>query len=148
MRRQARAFATETMKKQKGAFRLWGCTADWNNECYYTFDNDYSAAELSAFYELYKRGLVYRALKPVNWSPSSRTALAEGELEYNSSHVSRLVIEQDMSAAADSLSNTAFLGAAVFDNFGAAAFDNFGAAATIADEGCTSACVSAGSFHG
>lgn len=35
------------------------------------------------FCELYERKLVYRDLKPVYWSPSSKTALAEAELEYN-----------------------------------------------------------------
>src|SRR5205085_432912 len=35
------------------------------------------------------KGLVYRKFKPVYWSPSSGTALAEAELEYNEEHVSR-----------------------------------------------------------
>lgn len=38
---------------------------------------------MRVFYELYERQLVYRDLKPVYWSPSSKTALAEAELEYN-----------------------------------------------------------------
>jgi len=35
-----------------------------------------------------QKGFIYRDLKPVHWSPSSRTALAEAELEYNDDHVS------------------------------------------------------------
>lgn len=33
------------------------------------------------FADMVARGLIYRQLKPVHWSPSSRTALAEAELE-------------------------------------------------------------------
>ena len=38
------------------------------------------------------RGLIYRRFKPVFWSPSSRTALAEAELEYREDHVSRAAL--------------------------------------------------------
>ena len=41
------------------------------------------------FAEMVKGGHIYRGRKPVNWSPSSRTALAEAELEYPDNHVSR-----------------------------------------------------------
>ena len=42
-------------------------------------------------YFAYIAGLIYRGLKPVYWSPSSRTALAEAELEYNESHNSKAI---------------------------------------------------------
>ena len=41
------------------------------------------------FADMVKGGHVYRGRKPVNWSPSSRTALAEAELEYPEGHISR-----------------------------------------------------------
>ena len=41
-----------------------------------------------AFYQLYCQGYVYQRYMPVYWSPSSGTALAESELEYNSTHKS------------------------------------------------------------
>ena len=65
--------------------------ANWMDDlgCYYTYDKTYELRELQAFYKLYCEGLVFRDLKPVHWSPSSKTALAEAELEYNESHVSR-----------------------------------------------------------
>ena len=37
------------------------------------------------------RGHIYRGKKPVHWSPSSRTALAEAELEYPENHISRSI---------------------------------------------------------
>jgi isoleucyl-tRNA synthetase len=51
-------------------------------------DRSFEASQLNLFHQLYKKGLVYRGLQPVFWSPSSRTALAEAELEYADDHVS------------------------------------------------------------
>ncbi|XP_007935121.1 isoleucine--tRNA ligase, mitochondrial [Orycteropus afer afer] len=90
IRGKARSYAKAAIEKQKSAFTRWGIMADWNN-CYYTFDEKYEAKQLRIFYDMYEKGLVYRAYKPVFWSPSSRTALAEAELEYNPEHVSRSI---------------------------------------------------------
>ncbi|KFO25394.1 Isoleucyl-tRNA synthetase, mitochondrial [Fukomys damarensis] len=90
IREKARTFAKAAIEKQKSAFIRWGIMADWNN-CYYTFDGKYEARQLRIFYQMYDKGLVYRSYKPVFWSPSSRTALAEAELEYNPEHTSRSV---------------------------------------------------------
>ncbi|XP_004699964.1 isoleucine--tRNA ligase, mitochondrial [Echinops telfairi] len=90
IRGKARAFAKAAIEKQKSAFVRWGIMADWNN-CYYTFDEKYEAQQLRIFYEMHEKGLVHRSYKPVFWSPSSRTALAEAELEYNPEHVSRSI---------------------------------------------------------
>lgn len=43
---------------------------------------------MKLFYEMFRKALVYRSFKPVLWSPSSRTALAEAEIEYNDDHIS------------------------------------------------------------
>uniref|UniRef100_D4A8P9 isoleucine--tRNA ligase n=1 Tax=Rattus norvegicus TaxID=10116 RepID=D4A8P9_RAT len=90
IREKARSFAQAAIEKQKSAFARWGVMADWSN-CYYTFDPKYEAKQLRVFQQMYEKGLVYRSYKPVYWSPSSRTALAEAELEYNPEHVSRSV---------------------------------------------------------
>ncbi|XP_064600010.1 isoleucine--tRNA ligase, mitochondrial-like [Liolophura sinensis] len=89
-RAKARAFAKATIADQKKAFQRWGVMADWNN-CYLTLDNTYQADQLSVFYQMYKQDLVYRDKMPVYWSASSRTALAESELEYRTDHVSTSV---------------------------------------------------------
>ena len=88
-RNKSKSFALSTIDKQKKSFQRWGVMADWADNCYLTLDKSYEVHELQAFYELYKKGLLYRDLKPVYWSPSSRTALAEAELEYKSDHVSK-----------------------------------------------------------
>ncbi|KAF0886949.1 SYIM protein, partial [Crocuta crocuta] len=90
IREKARSFAKAAIEKQRSAFIRWGIMADWNN-CYYTFDGKYEAKQLRIFYQMYEKGLIYRSYKPVFWSPSSRTALAEAELEYNPEHVSRSI---------------------------------------------------------
>ena len=45
--------------------------------------SEYEAKQLDVLLGLYRNGLLYRGVKPVHWSPSSRTALAEAELEYH-----------------------------------------------------------------
>uniref|UniRef100_A0A3Q2P493 Isoleucine--tRNA ligase, mitochondrial n=1 Tax=Fundulus heteroclitus TaxID=8078 RepID=A0A3Q2P493_FUNHE len=90
IRQKAREFAEGAIARQKAAFQRWGVMADWD-QCYYTFDGAYEAAQLNVFQEMHSKGLVYQDYKPVFWSPSSRTALAEAELEYNPEHVSRAV---------------------------------------------------------
>ncbi|KAL1138903.1 hypothetical protein AAG570_008965 [Ranatra chinensis] len=89
IRKKARTYAKQAIADQKEVFRSWGVMADWDNDCYYTYDPSYIKNQLIQFYQLFKKGLIYRDLKPVYWSPSSKTALAEAELEYNPNHKSR-----------------------------------------------------------
>lgn len=90
----ARSFALATINKQKTAFASWGVTADWNHNegIYRTLDTDYLSNQLQLFHQLYERKLIYRDLKPVFWSPSSGTALAEAELEYDANYKSPSLI--------------------------------------------------------
>ncbi|XP_072221720.1 isoleucine--tRNA ligase, mitochondrial isoform X1 [Leuresthes tenuis] len=90
IRQKAREFAEKAIGRQKAAFQRWGVMADWE-QCYYTFDGTFEAAQLKVFQEMHSKGLIYQDYKPVFWSPSSRTALAEAELEYNPEHVSRAI---------------------------------------------------------
>ncbi|XP_050355826.1 isoleucine--tRNA ligase, mitochondrial [Nymphalis io] len=83
IRQIARTFALGTVERQKAAFESWGVMADWDEQCYLTLNKNYVQNQLRQFYNMYKSGLIYRALKPVYWSPSSKTALAEAELEYD-----------------------------------------------------------------
>jgi hypothetical protein len=62
-------------------FRAVQVMADWSNP-YTTMDPKYEAAQLELFAEMHRQGLIVQGFKPVFWSPSSRTALAEAELEY------------------------------------------------------------------
>ncbi|CAG8959133.1 hypothetical protein HYFRA_00012996 [Hymenoscyphus fraxineus] len=87
VRAAARELATTTVEQQKNGFREWGVMGDWD-KAWKTMDKSFEIKQLRVFQEMAKRGLIFRRYKPVYWSPSSRTALAEAELEYNEHHVS------------------------------------------------------------
>ncbi|MFO0077388.1 MAG: isoleucine--tRNA ligase [Cyanobacteriota bacterium] len=87
LRQRAHRYALEQVEGQKAGFRRWGIWADWD-EPYLTLDRSYEAAQIGVFGKMVLGGHIYRGLKPVHWSPSSRTALAEAELEYPDGHVS------------------------------------------------------------
>ena len=87
VRQAARELATSAIEEQKRAFRGWGIMADWDN-AWKTMDKGFEVQQLAVFTALVKKDLIYRRFKPVYWSPSSRTALAEAELEYREDHLS------------------------------------------------------------
>lgn len=87
VRRAARTLATRTVKEQMKGFREWGVMADWD-KAWTTMDKTFEIKQLGVFQEMVKKGLIFRRYKPVYWSPSSRTALAEAELEYKEDHLS------------------------------------------------------------
>lgn len=103
VRNAARELALEAVEDQKRSFRKWGIMADWDN-AWKTMDKNFEIQQLNVFKKLVKNGLVYRRFKPVHWSLSSRTALAEAELEYNENHIStavfakyRLILSEELS---------------------------------------------------
>lgn len=85
IRNAARRLAAKTVEKQKKSLREWAIMADWDN-AWTTMDKGFEIDQLLVFKEMVKKGLIYRRFKPVYWSPSSRTALAEAELEYRGDH--------------------------------------------------------------
>ncbi|XP_023224839.1 isoleucine--tRNA ligase, mitochondrial-like [Centruroides sculpturatus] len=84
---KAKKYAERVVKEQRKSFLQWGIIGDWNN-CYKTLDSSYVTRQLELFYQLYKKGLIFRDYKPTYWSPVNRTALAEAELEYHEDHQS------------------------------------------------------------
>lgn len=87
IRAAARDLAATTVEAQKRGFKEWGVMGDWDN-AYQTMEKGFELRQLEVFKEMWEKGLVYRQFKPVYWSPSSRTALAEAELEYDEGHKS------------------------------------------------------------
>jgi|GEM_PF-33132 len=87
LRKKAAAFALKQVESQMAGFRRWGIWADWEHP-YLTLQKEYEAAQVKVFGTMFQKGHIYRGLKPVHWSPSSRTALAEAELEYPDGHTS------------------------------------------------------------
>mmetsp|Transcript_37946 Transcript_37946/g.79474 ORF Transcript_37946/g.79474 Transcript_37946/m.79474 type:complete len:1092 (+) Transcript_37946:812-4087(+) len=90
LRERAAEFAKETVGKQSESFQRYGVIGDFDNP-YLTLLPEYEAAQIGVFGEMYKQGYIFRGRKPVHWSPSSRTALAEAELEYPEGHISKSI---------------------------------------------------------
>ncbi|KAG0343952.1 hypothetical protein BG004_004867 [Podila humilis] len=88
VREVAQASARAAIAVQKQEFLSYGVMGEFENG-YLTMDKDFETRQLKVFYEMMSKGLIYRANKPVYWSPSSQTALAESELEYKEDHKSR-----------------------------------------------------------
>ncbi|MFM2313158.1 MAG: hypothetical protein RLZZ04_2434 [Cyanobacteriota bacterium] len=87
LRQKAKEFAIQAQQEQCASFKRYGIWGDWSHP-YLTLSPEYEAAQIDVFGQMVLKGHVYRGLKPVNWSPSSRTALAEAELEYPEGHTS------------------------------------------------------------
>jgi isoleucyl-tRNA synthetase len=90
LRHKARDFALETQQEQCTGFKRYGVWGDWEHP-YLTMTPEYEAAQIGVFGQMALKGYIYRGLKPVHWSPSSQTALAEAELEYPEGHTSRSI---------------------------------------------------------
>lgn len=90
LRQKAKEFALKTVDDQRQNFKRYGVWGDWDNP-YLTLKPQYEAAQIGVFGEMVLKGYIYRGLKPVHWSPSSKTALAEAELEYPEGHTSRSI---------------------------------------------------------
>jgi isoleucyl-tRNA synthetase len=90
LRKKAAEFALKTVEEQKLCFQRMGVWAEWDKP-YLTLQPEYEAAQIGVFGQMVLKGYIYRGLKPVHWSPSSKTALAEAELEYPEGHVSRSI---------------------------------------------------------
>jgi isoleucyl-tRNA synthetase len=88
LRQKAKEFALKTVDQQRQGFKSYGVWGDWEHP-YLTLKPEYEAAQIGVFGQMVLKGYIYRGLKPVYWSPSSKTALAEAELEYPEGHTSR-----------------------------------------------------------
>ncbi len=75
-------YAVKQVDKQREDFKTLNVIADWDNP-YITFQKEYEAKQIEVFAKMAKKGLIYKGLKPVYWSPSSESALAEAEIEYH-----------------------------------------------------------------
>ena len=75
-------FASKEVKKQMADFKRLGVMGDWDHP-YITYQPEYEAEEIRVFGKMYEKGYIYKGKKPVYWSPSSESTLAEAEVEYH-----------------------------------------------------------------
>ncbi|MFC3931382.1 isoleucine--tRNA ligase [Streptococcus dentapri] len=77
-----RDYALSQVDKQRQDFKRLGVSGDWENP-YVTLNPDFEAAQIRVFGAMADKGYIYRGAKPVYWSWSSESALAEAEIEYH-----------------------------------------------------------------
>ena len=75
------AYAEKYVDRQREGFKRLGVLGDWEHP-YLTMDKAFEAEEVKVFGRMYRKGYIYKGLKPVYWCPKDETALAEAEIEY------------------------------------------------------------------
>ena len=74
-------FTSKFKDIQTEGFKRLGVLGDWENP-YITYDPKMEARQIGVFGDMYKKGYIYKGLKPVYWCTDCETALAEAEIEY------------------------------------------------------------------
>ena len=80
-RNKCKDYALKQVDKQRTDFKKIGVIGDWENP-YLTLDPKFEAEQIRVFGKMVDKGYIYKGLKPIYWSPSSESALAEAEIEY------------------------------------------------------------------
>ncbi|MCE5678566.1 isoleucine--tRNA ligase [Staphylococcus pseudintermedius] len=94
-RDKCQAFAIEQIDIQKKDFLRLGVNGDFDNP-YITLKPEYEAAQIRLFGEMADKGLIYKGKKPVYWSPSSESSLAEAEIEYHDKRSASIYVAFDV----------------------------------------------------
>ena len=81
-RNKCKDYALKQVDKQRADFKKLGVLGDWDNP-YLTLDPKFEAEQIRVFGKMVDKGYIYKGLKPIYWSPSSESALAEAEIEYH-----------------------------------------------------------------
>ena len=87
-----RDFALQFVDKQTEGFKRLGVLGDWKNP-YITLKPEFEARQIGVFGEMYKKGYIYKGLKPVYWCTDCETALAEAEIEYKDSKTTSIYVK-------------------------------------------------------
>ncbi len=81
-RKKCEEYALKQIDIQREQFKRLGILGEWDNP-YKTLDRGFEAEQIRVFGKMAEKGLIFKGLKPVYWSPSSESALAEAEIEYH-----------------------------------------------------------------
>ena len=91
-RNACRDFAQNFVCRQRDQFKRLGILADWDNP-YLTMNPSFEAREVKVFGEMFRKGYIYKGLKPVYWCPHDETALAEAEIEYQTDKCTSIYVK-------------------------------------------------------
>lgn len=105
-RKICREYAIKQVEVQKAQFKRLGILGDWDNP-YLTLDKTYIADQVRVFSQMVDKGIIYKGLKPIYWSPSSESAFAEAEIEYMDKQSKSIYVGFDMMG--DKFPNTRLL---------------------------------------
>lgn len=81
-------------------FRKLGLSLDWSRTAF-TMDQDYYAAVIRVFVDLYKKGNIYRGVKMINWDPKAKTALSDEEVIFKQTNSKLTYIRYKIDEAED-----------------------------------------------
>jgi isoleucyl-tRNA synthetase len=102
-------YAQSQVERQKVQFQRLGRMGDYD-QSYVTLTKDYEAMQIHVFATMALKGLIYKGAKPVYWSPSSESALAEAEIEYHDVTSPSIYVKFDVSKPQQGLKgNEAFV---------------------------------------
>lgn len=88
-------YALKQVEIQKGQFKRLGILGNWDDP-YITLQSYYEAEQIRVFAKMAELGLIFKGLKPVYWSPSSESALAEAEIEYQDKRDKTIFVKMDI----------------------------------------------------
>lgn len=103
-----RKYALKQVDNQKAEFMRLGVSGDWDHP-YLTLAKEFEAQQIKVFGDFAKKGLLYRAKKPVYWSWSSESALAEAEVEYHDVVAKTAFFAEQVKDGKDLLDNNTYL---------------------------------------
>ncbi len=88
-------YAKKQVAHQKEQIHRLGCMGDYEHP-YLTLLPEYEARQIDVFSKMALDGIIYKGLKPVYWSPSSESALAEAEVEYQDVSAKTMYVSFDV----------------------------------------------------
>ncbi|RPF56064.1 isoleucine--tRNA ligase [Aquisalibacillus elongatus] len=94
-RKLCEEYALDQIDRQREQFKQLGVRGDWENP-YITLNPEFEAQQIRVFGEMANRGYIYKGKKPVYWSPSSESALAEAEIEYQDKRSPSIYVSFDV----------------------------------------------------
>ncbi|MGE8079283.1 isoleucine--tRNA ligase [Peribacillus loiseleuriae] len=94
-RKLCEEYAYQQINGQREQFKRLGVRGDWENP-YITLKPEYEAQQIKVFGDMAKKGYIYKGKKPVYWSPSSESALAEAEIEYQDKRSASIYVAFDV----------------------------------------------------
>ncbi len=101
-------FALSYVEKQTEGFKRLGVLGDWEHP-YITLQPELEANQIKIFAEMYKKGYIYKGLKPVYWCTDCETALAEAEIEYQDCDTMSIYVKFPVQDGKGVLDNDTFI---------------------------------------